>query len=134
MTTLTKTSANKFRFRAWYAGNMYYNISVGGFDETVPSTFSAEGGWVELWGNNKDGIIMQSTGLLDKNGKEIYEGDIVRCPRQWWSFEDAYHVSAVEWGEGCFKIFSCGDWSVDPRDVMIIGNIYENPNLIPSSL
>jgi uncharacterized phage protein (TIGR01671 family) len=68
-------------------------------------------------------IWMQYTGLKDKNGKEIYEGDIL--------------LHAPHWDKGRTKSvadmiypFHCGDWSVEPEDCEIIGNIYENPELL----
>jgi len=72
--------------------------------------------------------LMQYTGLKDKNGKEIYEGDILKT-----DFND---IAEVKYGLGCFHIESNQDyesitlfeWSDDMSEV--IGNIYENPELI----
>lgn len=82
-------------------------------------------------------ILMQSTGLKDKNGKEIFEGDVVQ-------FEDYYIESdlpyinrgIVEWSQGQFTITNRA--SVDMEDLLdgefldltIIGNIYKNPELL----
>jgi hypothetical protein len=66
--------------------------------------------------------LMQFTGLKDKNGKEIYEGDIVRC-------NDSY-TDTVYWGEYGFQPFMGDlDGNVPPEDCEVIGNIYENPEL-----
>lgn len=80
--------------------------------------------------------LMQSTGLHDKNGKEIFEGDIVQ-------FEDCYEVSdflyintgIIEWCQGGFHVTNRDSVLMedlldgDSLDVTIIGNIYENPEL-----
>jgi hypothetical protein len=63
----------------------------------------------------------QYTGLKDKNGKEIYEGDII-------DFENGYK-DIIEFYSGCFKLQQ-GGYQDDLRHGLVIGNIYENPDLI----
>jgi len=77
--------------------------------------------------------LMQFTGLKDKNGKEIYEGDIVKAI---W-IDDSIDIGAVFWNESLcqFQIDnSITDNYVMPNDEWdsyeIIGNIYENPELL----
>jgi uncharacterized phage protein (TIGR01671 family) len=84
-----------------------------------------------------DVILMQSTGLRDKNGKEIFEGDIVQ-------FEDCHEVSdflyintgIIEWCQGGFHVTNRDSVLMedlldgDSLDVTIIGNIYETPELL----
>lgn len=71
--------------------------------------------------------LMQFTGLLDKNGKEIYEGDVVRVP------EINRKNTAVEFYKGGFVTrgngMDCEHISVF-RNYEVIGNIYENPELV----
>ena len=75
-------------------------------------------------------IINQFTGLLDKNGVEIYEDDIVdyRCqsnPKKsdirTIKFEDGFYIAA--------GFYSINLWSLH-NSVTIIGNIHENPELL----
>jgi len=70
--------------------------------------------------------LMQFTGLLDKNGKEIYSGDIVENhPNVRW--EVKWSEKKAQWrvgGGGCSDFALCSMGKVE-----IIGNIYENPEL-----
>lgn len=82
--------------------------------------------------------IMQFTGLKDKNGKEIYEGDIVKLKENEYYFERS---GEVIFEEGTFKIKNVELWNdgtynhysleiLDTEFCEIIGNIHENKDLI----
>ncbi len=74
-------------------------------------------------------ILMQFTGLTDKHGKEIYEGDILK-----YTHDDYTDIDIVEWDGGRypdpFDVTGDSDLSVGLRLVEVIGNIHEHPNLL----
>lgn len=84
--------------------------------------------------------LMQSTGLKDKNGKEIFEGDIVRYKYDNTNtFTEAVTYDEVLGGFGLVDndaqggcIFTFGELSEDIEftSLEIVGNIYENPELL----
>jgi hypothetical protein len=65
---------------------------------------------------------MQFTGLHDKNGKEIYEGDIVKSG----NFTDSVIYWRCGFGTGEGQDFT----PLDQNVIEVIGNIYENPELL----
>ncbi len=81
-------------------------------------------------------VLMQYTGLKDKNGKEIYEGDIIETENSL-----GVHKFAVEYNDDKAGYF-CPHWVDDeyettlgqlPNHIEIIGNIFENPELLKSN-
>jgi len=73
--------------------------------------------------------IMQYTGIDDKNGVEIYEGDILR---EGGSF-GAANTGSVRFDWGRFYWLGGEEWGeIDEDRVEVIGNIYENPDLMES--
>lgn len=84
--------------------------------------------------------LMQYTGLKDKNGKEIYEGDIVHCT-ELRNDKISEHVSDVFFEDGCWLVHEGKMCDVELylyenkptklplTEIEVIGNIYENPEL-----
>lgn len=71
-------------------------------------------------------VLMQYTGLKDKNGKEIYEGDICLIP----DFRRGIYITGKQPVRKVVMEYSNGFHGADFHGVEIIGNIYENPELL----
>lgn len=102
----------EIKFRAWNTSLEFMQYGDG-----AQGTFLQKAIEAEL-------PIMQYTGLKDKNGKEIYEGDIVR------DLEGT--IGVVEFKHGKFQALDDAKWDnlEFPDESEIIGNIYEDPNLL----
>ncbi|KKK50349.1 hypothetical protein LCGC14_3125930 [marine sediment metagenome] len=119
------------KYRAWINDEMLYDIqnSSGANSPTF-------GHYLE-W---KDCVVMQFTGLLDKSGKEIFEGDILTEKYGRMSGAIEQHTLFVKWNEygarwqqtDDIKNTGFGTFTSLTKDgeYEIIGNIYENDNLL----
>ena len=116
----------EIKFRAWDKLNKeMFNVEIIDFQEKklYEDTVS--------YRNFKNIELMQYTGLKDKNGKEIYEGDIL-------SNRNDEKLYKVIFENGSFRAEFKGDfeeYSFDLIDVVaqsceVVGNIYENPELM----
>ena len=152
----------EIKFRAWqkHHKRMLEVRSISFKDEKILSilTYTNENVWPQLvlytdeyksnfWLTDEEGMclhLMQFTGLLDKNGKEIYEGDIciMHMPNTWGeddelSKEVPNRIINFEWKNNGWNLkgfnILTGTYyfgSIKGEMLEVIGNVYQNPELL----
>ncbi|WLP59889.1 YopX family protein [Bacillus pumilus] len=129
----------EIKFRGWYGSRI--GMMSPTFDGDINEIFA-----------DKHGDYMQYTGLKDKNGVEIYEGDIIHCVH--WFFNgdeiEEHFTASVGFRDGSFTLENIksryysdftgeengkgicwiGEINYCEEDYEVIGNIYQNPELL----
>lgn len=120
------------KFRAWdrARNEMNYKIMVGNCDLS-DRNWTCPIIWIEerkKWLHFDDDYecIMQSTGLKDKNDKEIFEGDIVKCSGLLGTIE----LFKAMWICSFVKYNNYQKVGFFAQEIEVVGNIYENPELL----
>ena len=125
------------RYRAWdkihktmYEVDDIMSIDFGKSKISVKTLFFEQTNRYDF----DDIVLMQSTGLRDKNGKEIFEGDVVKMAKNVYSKPTYYEV--VRHRGGAYRLeskqYGCELW-LRHTDCEIAGNIYENLELVEVS-
>jgi uncharacterized phage protein (TIGR01671 family) len=122
----------EIKFRAWDIKHKKF-IDLNGFEVAFKNCLNV-GSITQIFEQGKlisfnpDEIdLLQFTGLKDKNGKEIYEGDIIKWE---WVSEN---IELVEFRDGAFCPFGWNHNAFQNLNLIeVIGNIYESPNLLKS--
>lgn len=129
------------KFRAWDTKNARMLYDLGLYREGWSASLELCA-VQDAWNKNGERLIWeQFTGLLDKNGKEIYEGDIVTCEGGYdypeGQVAECENPRIVRWNPAMLQFVAACD---DCRDEIplheydlnkIISNIHENPELLP---
>lgn len=120
----------KLKFRAWLKQKQKMDNYIDHISWLEDELYCIGDG-ITYMVSAEDLVLMQSTGLVDKNGKEIFEGDIVKMSKDVYS-EPTYYEVVRHYG-GAYRLESkqhgCELW-LRHTDCEVVGNVYENRELL----
>jgi len=127
--------SREFKFRAWdkEEKKMLYNMERAiALDGSI--YIEADDWWCKFcddkgYYNGEDVEIMQYTGIKDSKGIKIYEGDIVRFQFSQWYESPVYWTDDRGWTVHSIKVWEY-NLASHISTCEVIGNIYENPELL----
>ena len=145
---------NRFKFRVWdkknkclHSPTLYSNFTI--VNGTVVKVAATNNTYLSnrIALEIDDAVIMQCTGKKDKNGKLIYEGDLLKPLSEddervevVWNEEKARFGLMIQWTDYCYwnglyeetktgrDYYELDDYYAE--DFEVIGNVYENPELL----
>lgn len=127
------------KFRVWdKRGKEMWKVATLHIEDEYADLFKTniyEKPFDNPWAKFEDLILMQSTGLKDKNGVEIFEGDVVKN-----SNDEVGYIAFLQQEAGFVVVLKKSDYRLGHRNTgesyshamghKVIGNIYENPELL----
>lgn len=123
----------EIKFRAWDNENKYMVTSKQGVFTALRNSMNIvrqDDGYYNdgdlLKPNKEKYTLMQFTGMFDKNGKEIYEGDIVKDLEE----KIIGKIEYIENMSGYFLVYGKSECISSICEVEVIGNEYDNPELL----
>lgn len=125
----------EMKFRAWEPPRYFDDGDLMQEGEMIKSKlldlkrgvafgFEADSDW-----DLKEYVFMHYTGLKDKDGQDVYEGDICKIDHQDARYPIVYGVISWDESQACWDV-GCGAASEVNWSHKVIGNIYENPELV----
>ena len=120
----------KLRFRAWLKKEQKMDNDIDHISWLEDELYCIGDG-ITYMVSAEDLVLMQSTAMVDRDGKMIFEGDIVKMAKDVYSEPTYYEV--VRHRGGAYRLESkqhgCELW-LRHADCEVVGNVYENPELL----